>query len=204
MLMLDTRGRTDPNIRFVVGVLLLGVVASVLLVVALSPRNRPADGPVPAGPEHGFSVTRPTGTVLTDGFEVLYVEGEAPAVISDVELVNAEGFRLVGAMVAGADRKFDAVQLVDRWPPVADELDGVELVDAIGATLSPTSENERGWELFLGIEVTGEGLLIRDGVRVDYEVDGHLFTVELPAQLVVCTDASVEVRKQCPLHPTRP
>lgn len=161
---------------------------------------RRTDGPLKVPRPHGGAVTLATGATFTDGFEILSLAGERDAVIDSISLVDSAGFELLGAEVASPDRKTGFVQFVHGWPPVAKELRGTELVPATGATITPTGSSDgAGWELFVGIRVTGDGLLTRTGLKIDYTVDGEKFTATFPAELVVCTDSSYEVNGNCPL-----
>ncbi len=82
------------------------------------------------------------------------------------------------------------------WPPKDPELDRDLVVPAIGAIIEP---GPPGWELLIGIRVTGEGYLVRDAVRVTYEVDGTEYVWEQVASVAVCTSREVENKHGCPL-----
>ena len=58
---------------------------------------------------------------------------------------------------SGPGRWFAAVQVVPGWPPIHEEFRGLEIRDAVGARLTPDATDPIGWELLLGLEVTGEG-----------------------------------------------
>ncbi len=161
--------------------------------------ERRADGPMHVPPAHGGAVTLRTGAVFTDGFEILSVAGDEPATIDSVALVDNGGFELLGAKVASPDRRTGFVQFLHGWPPAGPELKGTRPIDAMGASITPSAAGEPGWELFVGIRVTGTGVLERTGIKVDYTVAGERFTATLPAQLVVCTSRSQEVRGHCPM-----
>lgn len=176
-------------------------VAVVLLLagaaaIHLGGDARSADGPMHVPAPHGGAVTLRPGAAFTDGFEVLSITGDEPATIDSVALVDSEGFELLGAKIASPDRPLGFIQFLRGWPPTGKIMRGTHLTDAEGATITPTAA---GWELFVGIRVTGAGVLKRGGIRVDYSVAGERFTATFPAQLVVCTSRRLEVAGHCPM-----
>ena len=178
----------------------VGVLVGAGLVACASgaPTNEVrTDGPIQAGPPHGFAISRPVGAEFTDGFEVLYVDGSVPAQIESVDFVGAEGLELLGAYVVGEAREVAAVQVLDAWPPSPASFGVEHLDEAIGSTLAPASRTSRGTELLLGIRVVGPGVARRDALEVGYRVGDESFLVTIPAQLTVCTDPGQEVRGHC-------
>lgn len=181
-----------------VGTTLVGLAA----VAAIHPGSggRSTEGPLKVPPAHGSSVTLPVGTEFTDGFEILSLSGDTAAVIDSVELVDSPGFELLGTRLVSPARKLGFVQFVRGWPPASGSLRTAPVILAEGATITPTILNDgAGWELLVGIRVTGSGLLRRAGLKVDYTVGGEKFTATFPAEMVVCTDPRYEVRGRCPL-----
>lgn len=175
--------------------------AAVHLESGTSPGSvaRSEDGPMHVPAAHGGAVTLRTGAVFTDGFEILSVAGDKPATIESVSLVGNGGLELLGAKVAPPDRRVGFVQFLQGWPPIGPALRGTRLTDAVGASITPTAPGTAGWELFVGIRVTGAGVVKRDGIRVGYTVAGEHFTATFPARLVVCTSRFQEVRGHCPM-----
>jgi hypothetical protein len=138
------------------------------------------------------------GKPFTDGFNVLELSGDQDAVITSVELVDAEGMEIVGAEIAGPDRGYGAVQHFKGFPPNDyAPLDPGAIVSAEGATLSPGG-SVGGYELLIGIRPVKSGFLERKGVRVNYTVDGEEFSRVLPSKLYVCSgDGKVDLEKRC-------
>lgn len=160
--------------------------------------ERDPDGPMRKVSPHGSATTLPVQTVFTDGLEVLQLKGEEDATIEGVELIDSEGFELLGAKLAPPDREAGAIQIIDSWPPVDRDLDESTLVEAVGQEVTPIAQDPGGWELLIGLRVVEEGHLLRSGIRVLYEVDGEDYVLDIPAEFTVCTDSSYEVDGQCP------
>lgn len=179
-----------------------GVVAAAAAVSVVLLAGCGVDGgPLSQPPEHGWATYASVGATFTDGLEVLYLEGDREAVIRNVELVGNDGLELVGAHLAPPGRKLAAIQRIDGWPPLDPDLP--ETRDAIDATITPTRtgdwKQEQGWNLLVGVRVTEAGYLIRDGIRITYEVGGREYERELPAELVVCTSREMLNRNgDCP------
>jgi hypothetical protein len=160
-------------------------------------------GEVPPGPltgtdGHAWAIEAKMGKPFTDGFNVLELSGDQDAVITSVELVDAEGMEIVGAEIAGPDRGYGAVQHFKGFPPNDyAPLDPGAIVSAEGATLSPGG-SVGGYELLIGIRPVKSGFLERKGVRVNYTVDGEEFSRVLPSKLYVCSgDGKVDLEKRC-------
>jgi hypothetical protein len=151
-------------------------------------------GPIGATNPHGWAVTRPVGTVFTDGLETFELNGDQPAVIKSVELIGEDGLELVGFSLVRPEREL-TMQIMDGYPPRDPELDQSLVIPGEGATITPT---KRTWELLLGIKVTEPGYLVRDAVRIHYTAGGEAYTRTRPAQLVVCTSPTQEINGRCP------
>ena len=169
------------------------LAASVALVTACSEGvhlvGRASDGPIEAPDFHGTIVRGQSGERFTDGFEVLRVAGDKPAIITSVRSVGADStLKLLGAKIAGPDRKLGAWTYLPNWPPTKPALG--PLVDAEGAHLLPRSEIDgKGYELLIGYEL-GEisEMSTRTRVEVDYTVDGKDYVFRSPAALTFCPD----------------
>lgn len=190
-----------PGRRLLTAAVLVIAAVVVLGVVLTHGDGRPTDGALQAPLPHGYSTIARPGDMFTDGFEVLRLSGNQDAVIEDVRLVGARGLELLGARLAPPDRGFGSVQALASWPPRGAFKD-VKMVNAMGATITPVKQDRAGWELLLGVKVTGEpdAPLIRDGIQIDYRVGDESYTTYRPAQLVVCT-ADDQLREDgfCPL-----
>lgn len=152
-------------------------------------------GPIKASPPHGWSTTQRVGATFGDGLEMLRLTGQQDAVIKSVSITGDDGLKLVDARLAGPDRE-TAVQRFPTWPPVGEYRRWVKpMVPAEGATITP---DPAGWELLLGLKVTRPGYLVRDSVRVEYEVGGRTYVRDFGGQLVVCTSPDMEVNGECP------
>ena len=122
------------------------------------------------------------------------------AIIDDVRMLGDDGLEIIGVKLAPPPRPLGSSQLINKWPPrQAGSFDADTLVDAQGATIGPAvGDDEMGWELLIGIRVVAEGVHKRDAIVVDYRVGDRLYSDELPAELVVCTDKKYERDGFCP------
>jgi hypothetical protein len=181
------RGRRGPVVAAVLGV-------AGLLVGCGGPVE---GGPLRDVPEHGYSLTVAEGETFTDALESLVVEGDKPAVLDSVELVDAEGLEVVGYQLIGPERKVN-LDWVPGYPPRErdDEHLDESLIVPGDTPIQPKETN--GWELLLGIKVTQPGPLYRGGIRYTYTVDGVQYTKTVPAQLKVCTSPEHLVDGYCP------
>jgi hypothetical protein len=154
-------------------------------------------GPLRDVPEHGHSLTVAEGETFTDALESLVVTGDEPAVLDDVELVDAEGLEVVGYQLIGPERKIQLDWIPGYPPRPADEEDLDTSLIVPGDTPIQPGETA-GWELLLGIKVTQPGPLYRGGIRYTYTVDGVQYTKTVPARLKVCTSPEHLVDGSCP------
>lgn len=145
-------------------------------------------GPLREPNRHAYVVTGPEGKQFTDGFEVLYLNGAAPAEIVSVESVGGDSaFKFLGAQLAGPRRKYGAVQETPGFPPTDPALGPI--VDAEGATVEPRAKTRQriGYELLLGYEVIDDSTLAqRTAVEVTYRVGGDTYKWTSPGVLVYC------------------
>ncbi len=149
-------------------------------------------GPMLTPPEHTWFVTRDPGDTFTDGLERLRLDGTVDGVVDRVELVmrggDEDAVELVGALVAGEDRKVGSWQLSDGFPPEKPGKFG-PLVEADGA---PLPAGGLGSLLLVGMRPTGTEYAVRDGVNVYYTVDGDRYVTFLPASVVFCPPSGDE------------
>ena len=142
-------------------------------------------------PAHGTLARGPVGTRFTDGFDVLFLDGDAPAEIVSVSSVGGdEGLRFLGAMIAGPERRLAGWSQLPGYPPTEPGLR--QPIGADGATVEPVSQTRKGmgYELLLGYEVIDEGALTaRTAVEVVYRVDGKDYLWRSESQLVYCPEA---------------
>ena len=142
--------------------------------------------------EHGTLARGPAGTRLTDGFEVLRLDGDRPATIVSVESVGGESsLRFLGAYVAGPERKLGAHAQLKGFPPRRKDLG--EIVPAEGALVIPRDETREriGYELLLGYEVVDDTEIgFRSEIVVTYRVDDEDYEWRSPARLVYCPDSA--------------
>jgi hypothetical protein len=193
---------TSRRRQAAVAVAALAVTAAVAAFTTLPGSGAQGGGPMDPGNPHGWAVTAPVGHPFTDGMEVLRLTGDQPAVIKDVRLVGNEGLELVGAKLASPERGIGWVQYRAEFPPNNDPVLDVDLVDVVGARITPLASDNGGWELLLGIRATTDGYLVRTGVEVDYRVGANNYTVLLPAHLAVCTSPAHQRDGGCPLPPS--
>ncbi len=184
----------------------IGAALVAALVVTGVVWSRQDDDPsaLPRGPmvvplEHGYSLSMARGSTFTDGFEILRLKGDRPAVIESVEITADSGVEMTGAMLAPPPRENAAVQVLKGWPPTHDALDESTFVDAVDATIQPLSREPMGYELLIGLRVTGEGFLVRQAVTVTYRIEDTRYQVVFPAVISICTGPKYEKPNgQCP------
>lgn len=129
---------------------------------------------------------------MTDGFWVLRLNGDEPAVIDDVRIEGDPGLEQLGVKLAAPGRPIGTVQLTENWPPVDDELLPQKfIVVAIGQEIST---HDDGLELLIGMKAAEKGYLEREGVTVDYTVGDRAYTAHLPISVFICTDKKYERR----------
>jgi hypothetical protein len=154
-------------------------------------------GPPPAGPlgqesdAGGWSTSLEVGRRFADGDLLLRLPKEIEGiVIRDVEpLLSGDGLTPLGVRMALPDRPMAAVQMVDSWPP--EDPDVPEFVSLEDATLSGEDSwgdygFNKGYELFVGFEVTAPGRTTVQGYRVTYEHAGEMYSLVIPQSLAVC------------------
>lgn len=160
------------------------------------------DGPLQEPSAHAWAYELPVGTVFTDGLETLDLAGSKPATLVDVTLVGDPGLQLVGVSLAGPERPFASIQLIEQFPPQHRDLPSQVLVaDALGHQLTPLSVDDMGWQLLLGIKVAEPGRHVRSAVEVTYEVDGDTYIERLPAALAICGSEDGATGQDCDLPP---
>jgi hypothetical protein len=165
---------------------LAAAIIAALFWVLQAGDGRHEGGPLETVNEHGYSLTVAPGESFTDAMETLTVRGDRPAVIESVELVGGEGLEVLGFSLVRPEREVN-VAWRPGYPPVDDTglLDPTLIIPGEGAVIRP--HVTQGWELLLGLEVTSPGPLWREGLRINYSVDGKRYSRVLPAQLSVCT-----------------
>lgn len=149
-----------------------------------------------APPLHGYTHTLAEGSVFTDGFETLIVEGDETIVIDAVRMVGDQGLVQLGAKIIGPDRRYGSVQMAPGWPPRDPDLASYPSVDAVGARLEPG--HPAGYELLIGIRIAERGPVSRSGVEIDYSVGDERYTVTFPAEITMCTSTDQQVDGSCP------
>jgi hypothetical protein len=153
--------------------------------------KRSAEGPAKMPQKHGYFVQYAEGTVFTDGWETVLIEGSQPGVLEGVELVGAKGMSLEGVLVATSARTVGSIQVTPDFPPRHPGLG--ELMPAENATLDAGAV---GTALQLGIEVESSPVASREAVRVKYRVGDSLYVIEFPSILVVCSPETSQERCQ--------
>lgn len=176
--------------------------AGLLLVVLLATACAAPDedgGPLRPMPPHGYGpiVVEP-GVAFSDGFEIVTLDGEQTAEITDIRLVDSsDELSLVDVLVAGAAREYGAIiQFEPQFPP-ADNPEFGPLTPARGAELQPNTDNPKGYELIFGLVVEDEGVFRRGGYEIDYTVAGEEFTRTYQAEIVICTPSFVGTDPAC-------
>ena len=148
-----------------------------------------------ASTQTGFAVKKAQRKVFTDGSLPLQNTGDRPVRIVDVELEDgAPGLELVGAMIAGLDRKVGTTQIIDEYPPRGADLGPLQEAKGFVIPAGPRYAGG-GVELLLGIRKTVPGRATRRAVVVTYEVNGKRGKARFGYTLAVCDPASVG---ECP------
>jgi hypothetical protein len=146
--------------------------------------DRPMNGP---GPQ-AFSMHRPLGAVVTNGFAVLQNTGSHPLIIQKVSpVLEGKGLEFLGAKVAGTDRTTGLIQILP-WPPVHPDLKST--VPAEGLRMLPIDDGAKyGYELLLGFRVTGPGRSAMTAVTIRYRdaKTGKSGEYTVPSKMAVCT-----------------
>ena len=197
-----TRGRWRPSPGLLVaGMVGLGLVAGALSFLLLE-RSGYIDpvkkvtgiGVIAGGPLSRdvayASIVPGDEPVFTDGQVRLMLQGDEPATVTKVTSNGGDDvFELIGAKVAGPDRRRGAVQYRPTWPPAPSAF-GPSTVDATGAVIEPISQTrgKLGYELLLGYrlketEAFGDP---RRSVTIEYTVAGTAFSYTEDAVLVMC------------------
>lgn len=160
-------------------------------------------GPLPTPDDHGYGGLHVAeNEAFSDVFEILVNEGDDPVRITSVELVDTpRQLKLVGAMIGG--ERSENGQLDPQFPPANPALG--RLVPAEGAVLEPVKMQEAegafpGYVLAVGLEATEPGKWVRGGYRVNYEVAGRPYKLEVVAEITVCTDDFLEADGSCPME----
>lgn len=147
-------------------------------------------GPMRAPVEHGSLAKGTVGTRFTDGFEVLQLQGDAPATIVSVRSVSGEhAMRFLGAKIAGPTRKYAAWSRLPGYPPSEKALG--PLTDAEGASIRARDQTQQrmGYELLLGYEIVADDqIAARTEVQVTYQVGDRTYLWTSPAALVYCPE----------------
>ena len=162
---------------------------------ALGRGEREAGGPIGTTNQHVWTKKVDVGEAFTDGTEVLVVQGKEPAVLDGVHLVGAQGIDLLGVRLVKPGRSWGSIMSMP-WPPRDPDLDESLVIPAEGATLEPQRDGT-GYELLLGLKAQERGYFVRQGIRVDYTVNGKKYSRFLPAVLSVCSGTHRD-RKFCP------
>lgn len=157
------------------------------------------DGPLAAIEDHGYGGFHvEVGEPVTDKFDVLLNRGDRPARITSVELIDTPvQLRLVDGLVG---ERTENQQYEPQFPPKHPALG--PLVPAEGAVLEPEAQGVplTGYVLVMGLEATEPGKWVRGGYRVNYEVDGRPYKLEVVAEVTVCTDDFLEPDGTCPME----
>jgi hypothetical protein len=162
------------------------------------------EGPLPTPLDHGYGGFHVTvGEPVTDKFQVLFNRGEKPVRITSVELIDTpRQLQMVDALIGG--ERSENHQFEPHFPPTHTALG--PLVPAEGAVLQPEEVQKAegvthpGYVLVMGLEATEPGKWVRGGYRVNYEVDRRLYTLEVVAEVTVCTDEFLEADGTCPME----
>lgn len=177
---------------------LLGVVIALGLWGNSQPPSRSEDGPLQIPDPWGSAYTLEPGEVVGMGLAWLRVDGNRPAVIEAVRIEGGSGIEQLGALVAAPGRGFGGLD-TKNWPPRHPDLKGIDLIPAVGATISPDVQHPGdGWELFVGLKPLGSGYSTTHGIVVDYRVDGKRYRARFPIEIAICNDPSVLRDGHCP------
>ena len=185
--------------------------ASALAVAALAATAGCGSHTLPSGPiersdPHGWEMGDfPVGSVVTDGGETVVIRGRQPAVLDDVQLVGAQGLRLVGVKMTKTGQRGLVIMQVRGFPPrwdtlppeVRRQVDEQALGPAIGATMQPKATP--AYELYIGMRITRPGPVTRRGIRIDYHIGDQHYSYVDPASVRICTTTGAyHWRGDCP------
>jgi hypothetical protein len=155
--------------------------------------REPPPGPLGADIGEWVGVGRPAGAEWGYGFAVVYNQGDQPAVLERISLVDATpGLEVVGTGIAGSDRK---ILSMATWMEQPADLGRV--VPVKGFRVAPVSEpaGERGAELVFRIRTPRPGDYTSSAVAVEYTVDGKQYRSEIGYRLGVCVQPPAQFEK---------
>ena len=157
-------------------------------------------GPLVVPNPHGYGgIIIDAGGSFTDAFEVISAPEHGEVTLLQVRELGSSGLTLDGVYLASEQREAN-FQYEPRFPPT--EYGTGTLVAAAGATLLPDHllGEMKGYELIFHYVVPREGKYVRDGYVIDYEYEGDRYSVEITAEITVCTPEFVEPDGTCPMR----
>ena len=187
----------------------LGLCAGILALTACSgdavgsnPGVTLRDGPLDTPPPHAWAIGQPIGATFTDGLETLEFEGTEPAELVDVRLIGDPDLELVGVALAGPDRTYGSIQLMEGFPPRHKDLEpNVVINDGIGHPMTAQTRHDIGWELLLGIRVSEPGRHVRTAIEVTYTAAGQTYVEQIPAAMAICASRDNHRPRDCAVPP---
>jgi hypothetical protein len=178
------RGHRGPAIAILALVLLVGAA---LLLRETTESTLGVLGQKGGGAGIAFPI--PSGQVGTMGVIFLENYGKESVVITDVDLVDASGLSVVGAMLHPLDR-LEGTMLGDTtYPPQGNT------VLPLSAPIPPTRQRPDGvlepdYQLLIGVRLDSDDKGWAQAVRLHYRYKGKRGTVELPARVTLCARES--------------
>ena len=179
--------------RWAIALAVIAAAGLVALAVWRFGFREPPPGPLDADLGEWVGVGRPAGSEWGYGFAVVYNQGDQPAVLERISLVDATpGLEVVGTGIAGADRK---ILSMATWVEQPDDLG--RIVPVKGFRLAPASEpgGDRGAELVFRLRTPKPGDFTSSAVAVEYTVDGEKYRSEIGYRLGVCVQPPAEFDK---------
>lgn len=177
--------RKRRRFALVAGVAVGLALAAALAWWLLSRDSGPSPGPLTTPEMTEITLRRHPGQQFGFGLAVAYNNGEKPAVLRSLGLIDpTPGLRVVGTRVAGPERELLALGSTSEWP--SDEFTDQRPVR--GFAVAPISEpdGERGVELLLGLRADKLGRYETSGVVVDYTVGDTEHRAYIRNGLSVC------------------
>jgi hypothetical protein len=179
--------------------LVAGAAAVVLAVVLLAGDGEPSAGPLGSDEVQGLGAPQEAGRTFTFGLPVAYNEGDEPAELERISLLDpTPGLKVVGTRVAGADRRLLYQSGDPNWP--SRRITDQHPVNGFEVAPQDTPEGRRGVELVFGLRADRPGRYRTEGVQIDYRVGDtrHRSTMLIALRLCVPPRGATAEGRRCP------
>jgi hypothetical protein len=196
-----TLGR--PRAQLALAAALVAAAAAVVLAVVLvGGDEEPSAGPLGSDEVQGLGAPQEAGRTFTFGLPVAYNEGDEPAVLDRISLLDpTPGLEVVGTRVAGADRRLLYQSGDPDWP--SRRITDQHPVNGFEVAPQDTPEGRRGVELVFGLRADRPGRYRTRGVQIDYRVGDtrHRSTMLVALQLCIPPRGVAAEGRRCPTPP---